>query len=195
MALLDYNGNPIYTNEHNGIKSLMNQFFPSLRAQALTWGIGFVMTILAVFSDKIIENIKFSLNQADHRSKLYEELSRDLSEFIFIAELNIECLEKGQTETSPCYVIRKEYNDSITKLRKQEYVYLSWLKRFWKNRDVELFCEIVEKIKAFDSEYHTFNDEFGKPDISRKSLNTAMRMKKIFDPLKETIKKLLLESI
>ncbi len=203
MCILDKNENPIQLNESKGIKFEMHQILLSFRTQFLAWFIGFMIAILTVFSNNIVENIKFSVNKANQRIKFYEELSSDLSEYIFIAEINIEFLEKGWTTEPSLSLNIREYNDSVTKLRKKEYVYLSWLKHFWKDKEVKLFSEIFQEIKSFDSVIHSLNDEFEKVNISKTSMKVeptigneaAINMKKIFVPLREKIRKLLLESI
>jgi len=97
----------------------------SLKAQAATWFAGFVISILAVFSSTITEYIKTALNNADLRTKYYEEFATNLSEFVFDAEVIVEFIDKGWTDAKAMTPLVKKYNKSIDNVRKKEYVYLS----------------------------------------------------------------------
>ncbi len=139
--------------------SWMQSVVQSFKSQTATWIVAFLVAVLSVFSSKITENIKFAINKADLRSKYYEELVSDISEFGFEAELWIELVKRGWTTEDSLKQNVKEYNDSITKLRKKEWVYRSWIKRYWEKTQVAAFAQYMDKVKAFDIEIHGLNDE------------------------------------
>jgi hypothetical protein len=59
--------------------------------------VGVVIAVLSIFSTHLTESIKFSINKADLRSKSYEELSGDLSEYVFASKLCAENIERNMT--------------------------------------------------------------------------------------------------
>ena len=103
----------------------------SLKAQTGAWLVTFVLAIMSIFSVKITENLKLAVNRADVASEYYEELASDLSEYRFEAELFVEAIDHGWTKADLIEPLVKDYNGSITKLRKKEWVYQSWMRRFW----------------------------------------------------------------
>jgi hypothetical protein len=145
----------------------MESIVNSLRTQAATWFVGFVIAMLTLFSSQITEYVKFALNSADLRSKYYEELAVDLSEYAFEAELTVEFIANGWTTETALVPLIKEYNDSITKLRKKEYVYLSWTARFWGRQLAEDVTGVYERVKLFDKAIHALNDEFEAVNITK----------------------------
>ena len=48
----------------------------------VAWLAATIVALLTVFSDKILERIRFSLNRADLRVKYFEELAVDLSTYV-----------------------------------------------------------------------------------------------------------------
>ena len=92
----------------------------SLKSQTGAWFVGFVISVLALFSLRITEDIKFALNSADLRTKNYEELASNLSEYNFEAELFVEFIANGWTDAVAMTPLVNEYNNSIDTLRKKE---------------------------------------------------------------------------
>jgi hypothetical protein len=149
-------------------------FIDSIKSQTATWLVGFVIALLTLFSAKITENIRLALNHADLVSKYYEELAENLSEYRFQAELTVEFVERGWTTAYTLETLIKEYNESVTKLRKKEWVYQSWIRRYWGERPAIAFDQCMDAVKAFDSEVHHLNDEIEAVVITKK--------KEKFDP-------------
>lgn len=139
----------------------------SFEDQAATWFIGALIALLTAFSSRIVESVKFALNRADLRAKNYEELSIDLSEFVFSAELNHEFLANDWTTRETLTGLIKEYNDSITKIRKKEYVYSAWIEKYWGKKYLRDFSTVMGLIKAFDKIIHSLNDEFESVNIKK----------------------------
>jgi hypothetical protein len=169
------------------------------RTQAATWFVGVVISVLAIFSSKITEYVKVALNSADFRSKYYEELAVNLSEFNFDAELAVEFLDNNWTTTEALTPVIKEYNDSITNLRKKEYVYLSWIGRYWGKSKMNELSATYDAVKAIDTAFHSLNDEFeavnitkSKPTMDRERTKQALtRLHPALQKLQESSKTLL----
>lgn len=152
----------------------------SLKTQTATWLVAAFIAILGVFSSHITESIKFALNRADLRTKQYEELASEVSRFIFSAEINTEFIENGWTTKQTMTELAKDYNDSITTLRKKEFVYLSWIHKYWGKNEVAQFETFMKSVREFDSAIHSLNDEFeavnitgSKPKIDKKRAEEA----------------------
>jgi hypothetical protein len=131
----------------------------SLRNQLATWFVGVLIAVLTVFSSTLTERIKFSINRADLRVKSYEQLSQDLSEYVFDAEFCQESFEHNWTTKDALDDLVKGYNLAITKLRGNEYVYRSWLSRYWGKEEVKRFSDLMETVKRLDLVIHSLNDE------------------------------------
>jgi hypothetical protein len=131
----------------------------SFKSQTATWSVGLLIAILSIFSAEITENVKLALNRADLASKYYEELASDLSEYRFQAELVVEYVERGWTKADSLKSLDTDYNESITKLRKKEWVYQSWMRRYWGEQQASAFAQCMDAVKAFDREVHNLNDE------------------------------------
>ena len=172
-----------------------------LKAQAGAWFVGFVISVLAIFSSKITEYIKFALNSADLRSKYYEELAVNLSDYNFEAELTVEFLDKGWTTAATMSPLMNQYNDSITELRKKEYVYLSWMNRYWGKAKVSELEGAYAAAKTFDTAIHSLNDEFEAVNITKskqkvdpeKAKQAMTQLRPALANLQERSKKLLMD--
>lgn len=157
----------------------------SLKTQTATWLVAFAITILGLFSSHITESVKFALNRADLRTKQFEELATEVSQYIFSAELNTEFIEHDWTTKATMTELLKEYNESITTLRKKEFVYQSWIQRFWGKNEADRFESFMKYVREFDSSVHSLNDEFeevnikgSKPKIDRKRAEEALKVMK-----------------
>lgn len=166
--------------------SIATLIISSLRTQAITWLVGFLIAILTIFSSKITESIKFAINSADHNSKNYEELAVDLSDFVFRAELIAELVGNGWTTSEALIPAINEYNASVVVLRKKEFVYLSWIKRNWRKDIVDEGIKVFDAVKAFDKAIHSLNDEFEAVNIkktkSKVDTEKAIQAERTFRP-------------
>jgi hypothetical protein len=138
----------------------------SLKKQTATWLVAFLIGILGLFSGRITESVKFALNRADLRTKQYEELATEISQYIFSAELNTEFIENNWTTKKTLTVLVTDYNTSITTLRKKEFVYGAWIQRFWGNEQSAKFGAFMEAVREFDKAIHSLNDDFEKVIIT-----------------------------
>lgn len=160
----------------------------SLKEQTTAWLVGAIFALLSIFSSQITEHVRLALNRADLASKYYEELASDMSEYRFDAELIVEAIERGWTKAGLIQPLAKDYNESITKLRKKEWVYQSWMRRFWGEPQIKAFARCMDAVKAFDREAHNLNDEIatlvdqkkesldkGKADLALERLKPALK--------------------
>ena len=138
----------------------------SLKTQTSTWLVAFLIGILGLFSGHITESIKFALNRADLRTNQYEELATEISQYIFSAELTSEFIDNNWTTKETLTELINEYNTSITTLRKKEFVYIAWIKKYWGNSQSVKFDEFMEAVRKFDKAIHSLNDEFEKVRIT-----------------------------
>ncbi len=139
----------------------------SLKSQIATWFVGLLIVLLTSFSSKLTESIKFALNRADSRTRQYEELATEVSQYIFTAELTVEFIENDWTTKESLTERIKEYNQSITTLRKKEFVYLAWIQKYWDKKQVIQYEDFMKSVRVFDSAIHSLNDEFEAVNITR----------------------------
>ena len=71
-----------------------------LRDSVKTVIAAFVVALLSVFSNKLVDSVKFALNRADLRTAQYEKLATDLGDFAYSSELIDEYLRDGWTTKS-----------------------------------------------------------------------------------------------
>ncbi len=140
------------------------------------WVATTIVALLTVFSDKILERIRFRLNRADLRTKYFEQLAIDLSTYLFFSELYHERYQKGwANDRDDLDRIGGEINGAIQTLRKKEYVYRAWVRKYWGSRALEQFAQVMAAVKSADDAAHAFNDpgsEKEKTDELGKRLDT-----------------------
>lgn len=141
------------------------------------WLAATLVALLTAFSDKLLERIRFRLNRADLRAKYFEELAVDLSTYIFFAEIFCERYQKGwANDPEDLASIGGEVNGAVTTLRKKEFVYRSWVHRYWGHDTVAQFTEVMAAVKAVDDALHVFNDE-GEED--KKTMALAKELERL----------------
>jgi hypothetical protein len=130
-----------------------------IRDNVGAWIAATIVTLLTVFSDKILGRIRFRLNRADLRTKYFEKLAIDLSTYLFYAELYHERRQKRwANDPDDMDAIGREINGAITTLREKEYVYRAWVRKYWGSAAVEQFAEVIAALKSADDAVHAFND-------------------------------------
>jgi hypothetical protein len=132
---------------NNGWSTLLH----SLSSQAGIWFVGFVIAMLSVFSGRIVESIKFGLNRADLGAKYYEEIATQISHFIFIVDRYIKVFHSSWINDDDRNAISVEYNGVTNSIRRKEYVYRSWMHRYWGKKRAAKFSTVLDKIGAVDA--------------------------------------------
>jgi hypothetical protein len=141
-----------------------------------TWLATTVVALLTVFSDRIIGRVRFALNRADLRTKYFEELAIDLSSYVFFASLFHERYARGWADDPEDIAgIGGEINGAVTTLRKKEYVYRSWVRRYWKSRGLADFEELLHALDLVEDAIHAFNDR-GDERAKTEVLGTRLKV-------------------
>ncbi len=123
------------------------------------WLAATIIALLTIFSDKILERIRFSVNRADLRVKYFEELAMDISTYMFWVEVFHERYQKGWTDDPEDLAgVAGELNVAMTTLRKKEYVYRSWVRKYWGSVVATEFINLMNRVKSVDVATHAFND-------------------------------------
>ncbi len=161
----------------------LGHFLNSLADQAGTWFVGIILALLGVFSGRLVENIKFALNRADLRTKYYEEMALGISRFVHIIDrLNRVYYGSNWATEKDKNAISLEYNEVFSEIARKEYVYLSWLRRYWGKEMTNAFQITMERIRAVDSVLIRLNerdgqkDPMGELDASFRDLQQAVRL-------------------
>jgi hypothetical protein len=144
------------------------QLFTTLREHFTTVLVTTFAGILTIFSGYIVETIKTAVNRADLRVERYQSLSTDVSSHLFSVELLQEFFEHNWTTEPTLKDLLTEYNTSITKLRKNEYVYYQWIARYWDKSALKEFEDIMSLVKKIDHAVHGLNDEFELVNLTKK---------------------------
>jgi hypothetical protein len=168
-------------------------FLNSFADQAATWFVGAVLALLGLFSSRILEKVKFALNRADLRVKYYEEMATEISRFVFIVD-RLARVYYGSRWISPegKADIAGEYDQLINEISGREYVYLSWLQRYWGQSRATAFAQCMEKIRAVDLVLIRLNDA-GETGDERDKLMAELWS--AFGGLQEAARTLLLTTI
>jgi hypothetical protein len=113
--------------------------------------IALVISVLAIWPNILIDRIKEKLNQADLRFAHLNQISEDLSEFAFNAEVVNEYFDKNWTTKRSLEAIVDDYNKSVTAVRKREKLYYAILNKYWEPPIIEKFTSLMrENIKPVD---------------------------------------------
>ncbi len=140
----------------------------------VAWLAATIIAFLTIFSDKILERIRFSLNRADLRVKYFEELAMDLSSYVFWVEVFHERYQRGWTnDPDDLAGVAGELNVAMTTLRKKEYDYRSWVRKYWGSDAAVQFVNLMNTVKAVDVATHAFNDP-GKEDQKTTALGKEL---------------------
>src|SRR5258707_13257015 len=123
------------------------------------WLAATIVALLTIFSDKILERIRFGLNRADLRVKYFEELAVDLSTYVFWVDVFHERYQKGWTDKpEDLSAIGGELNGAMITLRTKEYLYRSWVRKYWGSVAAAQFVVLMNTVKSVDVATHAFND-------------------------------------
>jgi len=175
------------------LQPVVDAISSSLKTQIATWFVGVLIAVLTLFSSCLTDSIKSGLNRADLRTHQYEELVSEISQYIFNAELTVEFIEKDWTTEPALSDLLKDYNQSIATLRKKEFVFLVWIRKYWDKERVTKYENFMQSVRNFDSAVHSLNDEFeavnfteSKKKVDRKRAEEALKvMKPAFESMRD----------
>lgn len=160
----------------------MQTFKSKLKENITMYVITAIIGLLTIFSDSIAGRIKFELNRTDLRTSHHQELSENLSSFVFESENIAEYFENGWTTPKSLEALVGTYNEAITTLRKKEISTESLLHQFWKEADVKNFQETMALVKAVDAKVHSLTPEaLSVIEGNAKTVNTAVTQPIITD--------------
>jgi hypothetical protein len=173
------------TGRSDGTNKLVGIFLNNIG----TWLAAALVGLLTIFSDKILERIRFRLNRADLRVKQYEELAQDLSAYTFWVEVYQERYARGWTNNkNDLKAVGGLLNEAMVTLRTKEYVYWSWVRKYWGEVAARQFTEVIRVVKIVDRITHDFNDPEGWDE-------TANRLGAELDILRSAIEKFLTDGL
>ena len=148
--------------EVEGLKPRPVSFRKKLTDQWQATLVAIIVALLAIFPNYLIEKVKDALNRSDQRFAHFEEVSSDLSEYDFEAQLFFEYYQQGWTTTNSLTPIVNDYNSMITKLRRREQLNRAVISRFWGKADLSRFDSVMDLVKNVDNTIHELNPEAEK---------------------------------
>jgi hypothetical protein len=145
------------------VRDEMQEWLPNLSKSVIehagTWFVGLVLAVLGVFSDRIVGRLRFALNRADLRAKCYEEMAESISHFVFLIDRMVNVYygstwvtDKGKS------AIASEYDAITNEIMRKEYVYQSWMKRYWGKETNDAFRSTMAIVKHVDAVLRELND-------------------------------------
>ena len=140
----------------------LNHLLHNFADQAGTWFIGVVLTFLGIFSGRLVEAVKFALNRADLRAKYFEQMAIDISAFVFAIDRYTKVYYSNWLNEEGKSAIAEEYDETMNKLCRMEFVYLAWLQRYWDNRKAEEFTVTMNLVRAIDLAIIHVNEDESK---------------------------------
>ena len=136
-------------------------FTNQLLTEVAKWGVPLAGTLVAVFFTPLVDILKLRLNRAELRVKQYEEYAKDLSAFVFEAEIQHEFRAANYADLDS---VVESYNIAITTLRSKELVYLSWAEKYWSASELPAFQQVAKMVRDVDAAVHAFNDGHSTPE-------------------------------
>lgn len=139
--------------------------------------------LLTFFSDKIVERVKLSINRANLRTTHYESMASGISSYVYACENVTEFYANGWTNKSSLEAVVPDYNNAIVVLRKNEYVFIGLLGRYWEKEDINRFQSLMETVKKIDFHIHSMNAEAQAVITGKQELANRAVTKPITDKL------------
>src|SRR5205809_6944523 len=122
------------------------------------WLATIIVALLTIFSDKILERIRFRLNVADLRTKYFEELAVNLSTYLFWSEIYHERHQKRWADNPDDVAeIGVNFNGAVTTLTSKEYVYRAWVRSCWGSAAVKPFYEVITAVNSVEYTMYSFH--------------------------------------
>lgn len=140
-----------------------------------------VVSLATIFSDQLLGAIKAEFNKADQRPIQQERIAKDVSAFIFTVENMIEFAEKNMTAKNELHFVVDPYNVATETLRKNEYVYLAAIQRYWDKQVVLQYEAFMSHVRCVDSAFHRFNDEYAAVEAGTKKRADEHKLKPLVE--------------
>jgi hypothetical protein len=172
----------------------LSQVSGSLLNQVSGLLVAMVLAILGLFSGKLVETIKFALNRADLRSKYYEQIAVDISHLVFITSQIIRVYDSAWIGDDGKRALAEEYDGTMNKVFRMEYVYLFWVKRYWGRSKYQLFIKMMDALRILHeafirkNEYEASEHETCDPEAA----SIAEAIKSAFDSFQRAAREMLL---
>ena len=167
----------------------------SLVNQTAIWIVSAVIAVLGVFSNRIAEKLRYSLNKADLNAKYYEEFAESISLFVLSIDRYINVYSDGEwASDADRSAIAEMYNSAANTLWKKEYVYYSWVHRHWSKKTGSMFEEAMALTRRIDSTLIQINQHAGRKEgAEAKRLNQDLRAD--FERLKSITRAMLVRMV
>jgi hypothetical protein len=144
----------------------LNHFLMSFANQAGSWFLGVVLTLLGALSGRVVEKVKFSLNRADLRIKHYEKMAVEISRFTFIIDRLVNVyFGSNWVDEEGKGAIAHEYDKVTNKVRRMEYVYRSWIRRYWPREKYDIFLFTMKTMQNIDAVLRSLNEQPNDPTL------------------------------
>lgn len=140
----------------------MATFWESIKEKSGIFILTTIISIVTVFSDRLVGDIKAEINKADQRPAQQEKIAQDISVFVFTVENMIEFAAKNMTAKNELEFVVTPYNNAIDTLRKNEYVYYSSIHRYWDEPVMSQFLVFFSEVRSVDAALHKLNEEYKK---------------------------------
>ena len=128
------------------------------------WLAATIVALLTIFSDKILGRIRLRVNRADLRVKYFEKLAVDLSTYVFWAEVFLGRFQFGWLDPDDIGAIGGELNGAMITVRRREYLYRSWVLKYWGEDAAKELIQLMSSVKSVDLATHAFNDRGDEND-------------------------------
>jgi hypothetical protein len=131
--------------------------------ELIKWGVPAIAgSLILIWLTPFIEKIKVRIDRANARAKQFEEIAPAISAYVYEVDMVNQSYIHGWEETKEeAAESDKAYNHAIAMIRKNEYVYLSGAKKFWKNNEYSVFKKLMEAVRRADDAVLAFNEKSG----------------------------------
>ena len=161
-------------------------FWPKVFENIISWILPAAGAFAVVVFSPLLERIKVRVDRANARSSEFERLAGDLSDLIYSMQLIHDYYDQELTEPEQIDPISARYNDAIYQVRRNEFVYMYWAKKYWKAEQLPLFVRAMAQIRDID------NSASRKPfNVDKVSKDYLKLYQGKIDALSQTVRELL----
>lgn len=172
------------------ISVLIQELKSTLKTEGGKWLFASIVGLLSLFCSQITQSVKMALNNADFRAQQYEEIGIEISQYIFSAELSTEFIGSVSAPKEALFKVEEEYNKEILAIRKKEFVYDAWVRRYWGSSQALKLKSFLNSVREFDKAIHSINDELEKIDNGDEKAINPKRSAEAMAAMKPALDKL-----